>query len=173
MQRCGNGGNGMKCPKCGAENPDNKKFCSDCGKRLSDLDLNKRAKQKWVMILTTIIIVIIIMAIIVFSWRPWTVPNMVRDLNTNFNDSTDEVTFSGSIFNYGDRDGYATLQVTITDNRGYSKTDTIQVGLVKAKGGESTILKIYDWPDYYNGKYCSDYYVLPLSYSSVLSWTNA
>lgn len=26
----------MKCPKCGAENPDGQKFCGDCGRSLSE-----------------------------------------------------------------------------------------------------------------------------------------
>jgi serine/threonine-protein kinase len=28
----------MKCPKCSAENPDNKPFCADCGTQLSSSD---------------------------------------------------------------------------------------------------------------------------------------
>jgi hypothetical protein len=35
----------MKCPKCGAENPDNTNFCTNCGNNLSAVDAKKETKK--------------------------------------------------------------------------------------------------------------------------------
>ncbi len=35
----------MKCPKCGAENPDNTNFCANCGNNLSVVEAKKETKK--------------------------------------------------------------------------------------------------------------------------------
>ncbi len=56
----------MKCPNCGAENPDEKKFCGDCGSPLKAVDgLSAKWKKSLAKQTASIIILISVLLIII------------------------------------------------------------------------------------------------------------
>jgi hypothetical protein len=79
-------------------------------------------------------------------------PNLVQDLSYHADSTDDIVTIWGNVYNYGTRDGFGTLTITISDSRGWSITDTIELGKV-VKGGSVNVSRSYSWPYYYNGHY--------------------
>ena len=74
----------MKCPSCGTENPEDKKFCGDCGSRISKLPMTKPMgpptspgrrnwwRSNWKVLAAVIITIVIVLptASAVFT-QPW------------------------------------------------------------------------------------------------------
>jgi uncharacterized membrane protein YvbJ len=67
----------VKCPNCGVENPESKKFCSDCGNALesqiraeakSTSSPTKSLRSKWLVPAVAVLIVMIVLAATLFVY---------------------------------------------------------------------------------------------------------
>ncbi|MBN2517390.1 MAG: DUF2116 family Zn-ribbon domain-containing protein [Candidatus Altiarchaeota archaeon] len=50
----------IKCPKCGAENPDDKKFCGDCGAKIGEKSRNRTLRLAIMIIAIGVIIAMLL-----------------------------------------------------------------------------------------------------------------
>lgn len=69
----------MKCPNCGSENPDDKKFCGECGATLPQPVKPSQAqvapswvRSNWKLLTSVIVVLIVVLAIVglIYS-QPW------------------------------------------------------------------------------------------------------
>ena len=78
--------------------------------------------------------------------------NLFTQLNETIGPHTTiyDAILRGSVHNVGDRAGYAVIHFTISDNRGYSTSGTVDLGKIPA-GDHVDVFESYEWPSLYNG----------------------
>lgn len=145
----------VKCPNCGAENPDSAKFCQMCARQLSQYYQNQisapvapnlpkpktHSNQLIITVVAVVVVVIVALAVYVIALKP--------DLRAELsyyaaNDwlglaSSGTVSVDGQIYNYGYFEGGGTVYLHVYD--GYTWHDYyVPTGVVP--GGGSVY---FDW----------------------------
>jgi len=95
--------------------------------------------------------------LIILSLQPE--PKLVADLeiknysqNMHWHEYYYFIELSGNIHNYGEIGCFASIYYIISDNRGWSMNDTIDLGWISGNGGIIYINELYEWPYTYNGQ---------------------
>ena len=162
----------MKCMGCGRQIADEVRFCPHCGYNIPGPDgvpqqhpVQKAGKEGMsaalIAVLVIAIVVIVVVAVIGVLWLSSTThgePDLRENLTLYYVEGWDYwdngyVSIEGVVYNYGDAGCYATLHCTISDDRGWSISPTIELGWIGPNGDSISVEQEYNWPDNYNDMY--------------------
>jgi len=145
----------MKCLNCGTENPEEMKFCGNCGRTLPQplpvqpmQPMPKRETHTALIIAVVVVAVVVIVAVIALILITAPKADLRADLlysaENDWLGSGGTIEVYGMIYNYGDKMGGGTVYLHVYD--GYAWHDyEVPTGVVPANGSE-----YFYWDGYFD-----------------------
>jgi hypothetical protein len=151
----------MKCPNCGAENPDVVEFCQKCATRLEPIreaSGGKSSRPQTRLIIAVIIICSVVILAGLVNLFYITAPHVIvitpGDVHLSYGYGSQGhdgfVEVWGNIDNSGNTDGSCTMNFTVSDSRGWSVNGSFVEVRVPA-GGSTYVYYDHAWPETFNG----------------------
>ncbi len=156
----------LKCDRCGLDNPDGVKYCTNCGSELRALQQPEAAQQTSTYapqsgkgsrrLLIAAIVGVLALVLIVFVIVASTpTRSVVPVLNAYYDDGTliisPSVGIIGGVYNNGSRTVTCWLNYTISDSRGWNISEALMLGPIPSNHGFAQVNVTHNWPATYNG----------------------